>query len=260
MKYTAIVALISCAVTSIALPAAAAPPPADASTLANDAFAKYEAGDYAQAVALYMQAYEKSVDARILFNVAQIYDKKVQDRDLAVEYYRRYLKSTTTEAELVATSTSRITELLRQQTQTEPPPPKPDQQPTPVAPVPETKPAVPVQPAVEADGPPFFIGWIVTGSLSAGALVTGILALDASGELSAESYSGEPSEEAKSLESRTQVLAGVTDALIAGALVSGAVTLIVQLTYSPESQTEKAVWISPVVSTDFAGGVLGGAF
>ena len=86
-----------------------------ADELSQQAFEKYQAADYPGAVALYMKAYEKSVDARILFNIAQIYDKKVQDRDLATEFYRRYLKSTVTEPELVAKATGRIAELARQQ-------------------------------------------------------------------------------------------------------------------------------------------------
>lgn len=228
----------------------------EASALADQAFAKYEAGMYADAVSLYMQAYEKSVDARILFNVAQIYDKKVQDRDLAIDYYRRYLKSTTTEPGLVVTATERITELLRQQ-QSQPV----GKDPAPIA-SPPSPPAVPkpVEPAAppSTSSPPFFIGWIVTGVLGGGAVVTGALALDAAMELDETTYSGPPSEEADSLASRAEVLGGITDGLIVGGLAAGAITLILQLTHTQGAVKTTGTWVVPAVSSAFAGVVVGG--
>lgn len=233
-----------------------ATPAEEASALADQAFAKYEAGAYAEAVALYMQAYEKSVDSRILFNVAQIYDKKVQDRDLAIDYYRRYLKSTTTEPGLVVTATERITELLRQQ-QSEPvnkPPPEDKPPPKPA----NDKPVEPAPAPAESSSPPFFIGWIVTGVLGGGAVVTGALALDASSELDELTYAGPPTEDADSLASRSEALAGATDGLIAGALVAGAVTLVLQLTYKPSTNKAASVWVVPSVGSAFTGWTVGG--
>lgn len=163
---------------------------ANAEELAQQAFTKYQAGDFPAAVGLYMKAYELTVDSRILFNVAQIYDKKVQDRDLAIEYYRRYLKSTTTEPDLVAKATERITELGRQQAAE--PIPAPTATPTATAATTAPQAAPPAPPAsadgAKEDSPPFFIGWIVAGALGAGAVVTGVLALDASSEADALTY------------------------------------------------------------------------
>ena len=115
--------------------------------LSDQAFARYEAGDFPGAVAFYMKAYALSVDPRVLFNVAQIYDRKVQDRDLALEYYRRYLKSTTTEVDLVRKATERVAELQRQM----------DERARPVAPVqPATPPVTPAQGTPPAIAPPPF--------------------------------------------------------------------------------------------------------
>lgn len=253
MRHLFLLSILACSSISLLPSASFAGPTEEASALADQAFAKYEAGLYAEAVSLYMQAYEKSVDARILFNVAQIYDKKVQDRDLAIDYYRRYLKSTTTEPGLVVTATERITELLRQQ-QSEPTP-KPPPVETPTVPPPQ-EPAKPASP--EAPSPPFFIGWIVTGVLGAGAVVTGSLALDASSELDATTYAGPPSEEADSLASRAEVLGGLTDGLIAGGLVAGTITLVLQLTYKPAAAKSTGVWVIPTVGSGVAGVTLGG--
>jgi hypothetical protein len=236
--------------------------PAD---LSDEAFARYEAGDYPGAVSLYMQAYERSVDSRILFNVAQIYDKKVQDRDLAVEYYRRYLKSTTTEPELVATATARITDLLRQPEIPSSPPPAPavpgeaPKEPalsdSPARPEPKPDPDL-APPAAE---PPVFVGWIVTGVLGAAGVGTGVGALLLSSDLRDTTYRGDPTEESQADADRVAVLAGVTDGLLAGALVAGAVTLIVQLTHSP-TRPQTALWLSPDVSGGRRGVMLGGSF
>jgi hypothetical protein len=85
-----------------------------AEQLAEQAFKAYEAGDFGGAVGLYMQSFQISGDARVLFNVASIYDKKLHDRALAEDFYRRYLKSTTTEPELVKKANDRLVELKKE--------------------------------------------------------------------------------------------------------------------------------------------------
>jgi hypothetical protein len=86
-------------------------PKETAEQLAEQAYASYEAAKYADAVGLYMKAFQISGDARLLYNVASIYDKKLHDRGLAEDFYRRYLRSTTTEPALVKKANERLTEM-----------------------------------------------------------------------------------------------------------------------------------------------------
>jgi tetratricopeptide (TPR) repeat protein len=86
-------------------------PKETAEQLAEQGYASYEAGKYADAIGLYMKAFQISGDARLLYNVASIYDKKLHDRPLAEDFYRRYLRSTTTEPALVKKANERLTEM-----------------------------------------------------------------------------------------------------------------------------------------------------
>lgn len=234
----------------LAAPAAARADEPTAAQLSDQAYSRYEAGDFPSAVALYMKAYALNVDARILFNVAQIYDRKVQDRDLALEYYRRYLKSTTTEVDLVRKATERVTELQRQL----------DDKPRATPPVatatasaaPLASSAAPVAtPAPAAEpGPsrPYWVGYGTAGLLAAGAVVTGALALSASGDLAKSSYAGATiPDDVQSASSRAKTLGITTDVLIGGAVIAAAVTLIVQLSGSraPEGPRAKSAVRAP---------------
>jgi hypothetical protein len=58
---------------------------------ADQAFRAYQGKHFAEAVALYMEAYNAAPNADILYNVARIYDAKLLDRPLAINFYRRYI-------------------------------------------------------------------------------------------------------------------------------------------------------------------------
>lgn len=58
---------------------------------ASQAFEAYRAKRYAEAVALYLDAYKAAPSADVLYNVARIYDAKLGDRPLAISFYRRYI-------------------------------------------------------------------------------------------------------------------------------------------------------------------------
>lgn len=215
-----------------------------AAQLSDQAYTKYEAGDFPGAVALYMKAYAISVDARILFNVAQIYDKKVQDRDLALEYYRRYLKSTTTEEDLVRKATARVTELQRQVDSKAKPeaPPASNQTATPSALAPKVEPVAP-RPAAEAtSSPPYWIGYTVAGLFAAGGAVTGALAISSSSDLKKMSFAGAtPPSALDSASSKTKTMAIASDVLLGAAVVSLGVTLVVQLTAKSPKDAKAAL-------------------
>jgi hypothetical protein len=58
---------------------------------ASRAFDAYQSKRFSEAVALYIEAYDASPNADILYNVARIYDTKLADRPLAINFYRRYI-------------------------------------------------------------------------------------------------------------------------------------------------------------------------
>src|SRR3954464_11901786 len=90
--------------TSVASPIALAAPAPEAKTaeqLANEAYEQHTAGRYAEAIATYLRVYEMSKAGTVLFNVATIYDRKMHERDLAMDYYRRYLRAADAEPALV---------------------------------------------------------------------------------------------------------------------------------------------------------------
>jgi hypothetical protein len=58
---------------------------------AAQAFEAYQAKRFSEAVALYVEAYDASPNADILYNIARIYDTKLGDRPLAINFYRHYI-------------------------------------------------------------------------------------------------------------------------------------------------------------------------
>ena len=70
--------------------------------LTNRAYDQTSAGSHAEAIATYMKAYEISKAAAILYNIAAIYDRKLHERTLAIEYFRRYLQAPDAESGLRA--------------------------------------------------------------------------------------------------------------------------------------------------------------
>lgn len=62
-----------------------------AETKAGEAFQAYQEQRFAESVALYLEAYHTAPNADILYNVARIYDAKLGDRPLAINFYRRYI-------------------------------------------------------------------------------------------------------------------------------------------------------------------------
>lgn len=82
-----------------------------AQALSDQAYAAYEKNDFAKALELYLGSYKLVPTAEILYNVASIYDKKLNDPKLAVEYYRRHNAAPDAKPELVGKATARIAAL-----------------------------------------------------------------------------------------------------------------------------------------------------
>ncbi|MCU0681659.1 MAG: hypothetical protein MUF34_05290 [Polyangiaceae bacterium] len=95
-----------------------------------------------------------------------------------------------------------------------------------------------------------WVGWAVTGALATGAVVTGVLALSASGDLQSERDSTDATRNAlDSDRGRTTGFAVATDLLAVGALVAGGVSLY--LTLKPPSPN---VGAAPATSLRFGVG------
>jgi tetratricopeptide (TPR) repeat protein len=78
---------------------------------AAEAFEAYNNKDYQEAVVLYLKALEAAPSADVLFNLAKIYDTKLNDRELAMKFYRRYIADPGAEPERVRQANTRLAEL-----------------------------------------------------------------------------------------------------------------------------------------------------
>src|ERR1700729_920445 len=107
-------------VTSLALGLVGQPAFADESSrqtveqLAEKAYQQHAAGKYAESIATYLKAYEISKASETLFNVATIYDRKLNERELAEDYYRRYIRQPDANPDLVRRATERLTTMKRE--------------------------------------------------------------------------------------------------------------------------------------------------
>ena len=76
--------------------------------LSNEAMDKYNAGDFQNAIVLYLRAYKAEPSAAILYNVAVVYDRKLDEKSLALDYYRRFVGAPDADAALVEKALARI--------------------------------------------------------------------------------------------------------------------------------------------------------
>jgi tetratricopeptide (TPR) repeat protein len=99
---------------SLARPASAQSDAQTVEQLANQAYEQHAAGKFAEAIATYLKAYEISKTSELLFNVATIYDRKLHERELAADYYRRYIRQPDANPDLVKRATERLSGLKRE--------------------------------------------------------------------------------------------------------------------------------------------------
>lgn len=100
--------------------ATAAPPAAPAASpspterkariehLADTAAQHYAAGRFREAIAAYQEAYEIEPFGPLLYNIAYIFDRELDDPALAQDYYRRYVNAPDAEAETRVTAFERL--------------------------------------------------------------------------------------------------------------------------------------------------------
>ena len=88
--------------------------PRRAEELAAQAYELHGKGDYAEAIALYLKAYQSAPATPILFNIASIYDRKLHENALASDYYRRYLAAPDADPALVLRASERMAALNKE--------------------------------------------------------------------------------------------------------------------------------------------------
>ena len=116
-----------------------------ADAFAKEARAHYDQGRFEQAVASYLKAFRLAPSAGFLYNVAVIYDRKLNEPELAIDFYRRYIKAEDADPAVVERATARI-KALKSQSPPEPilaPTAPPTAAPEPVASQPPPPPPAP---------------------------------------------------------------------------------------------------------------------
>lgn len=135
--------------------------------LADRGLRLFQAGDFKGAVKAYREAYQFEPVGALLYNIAFIYDKKLNDPLLALDYYRRFVNAPDADRDTRLAAYERIVELTQEQLDRERQQPKPPQTP------PEQQPK-PVESSQR------LVGWIVAGSGAGVALLGGVFGLLAS--------------------------------------------------------------------------------
>jgi tetratricopeptide (TPR) repeat protein len=95
-----------------------------AQRLADEGVEAYRSGKYATAVKLFKQAYALRQEPALVYNLAKTYDK-LDQRNEALEYYRRYLVAEGTDEKLRARAEERVAALSREEQKDVAPPPPP---------------------------------------------------------------------------------------------------------------------------------------
>ena len=99
---------------------AAADPPNDKALveaveqLAQRARSAYGVKQYTKAISYYLKAYRLAPAGALLYNIAYIYDYKLNERSLAISFYRKYISSEDADPDVVGRATSRLGVLKKQ--------------------------------------------------------------------------------------------------------------------------------------------------
>lgn len=123
----------------------------------------FQAGDFKGAVKAYREAYQFEPVGALLYNIAFIYDKKLDDPQLALDYYRRFVNAPDADRDTRLAAFERIVEITEELAEKTPVTP-------PVTPPPPPPP----------DNSQRLIGWIVAGSGAGIAVFGGVFGILAS--------------------------------------------------------------------------------
>lgn len=194
-------------------------PTARAEWLSARAEEAFSEGRFSDAIKLYLDAWEAVPSAAILYNVAFIYDRRLQDPDLAIQYYDRAAASADADAGLIEKARARVA-AIRAERGKKPPPREPEPEPEP-----------------EPDSGPLPLGPILLmgggGALFLGGVGLGFVASSTEDEF----QSAKTVADKRSLQSSGQTQALVADLLMVGGLLTAAGGFLWYLLDSPDSKT-----------------------
>lgn len=192
-------------------------PTARAEWLSARAEEAFSEGRFSDAIKLYLDAWEAVPSAAILYNVAFIYDRRLQDPDLAIQYYDRAAASADADAGLVEKARARVA-AIRAERGNKLPPREPDPEP-------------------EPDSGPLPLGPILLmgggGALFLGGVGLGFVASSTEDEFQSATTVADK----RSLQSSGQTQALVADLLMVGGLLTAAGGFLWYLLDSPDSKT-----------------------
>jgi hypothetical protein len=200
---SALASFASAPATRAAEPAPPTDPTERAEWLSGQAEIAFQEKRFADAIRLYLDAWEVVPAASILYNVAFIYDKRLDDPELAIDYYDRAATSSDADDELKAKARARIAAL---RLELKKPPDKPDR---------PDKPVEPPDDEGSVVGP-----WIVTaagGAVLVGGVAMGLIASGTEGDF----HSARSADEKRDLQSQ-----GRTEALVADVLMGVGVAAV----------------------------------
>ena len=108
-----VVVVTLCCVLPVAVAQEGTAPPTVGAVeqLAAQASTAYEAGQFVQAIGYYLRAHQLQPTAAILYNIAYIYDRKLDEPASAVSFYRRYVQSPDADPGAIERASVRIEEL-----------------------------------------------------------------------------------------------------------------------------------------------------
>lgn len=191
-------------------------PTARAEWLSARAEEAFSEGRFSDAIKLYLDAWEAVPSAAILYNVAFIYDRRLQDPDLAIQYYDRAAASPDADASLVEKARARVA-AIRAERGKKPPPPDP-------------------QPDPEPDSAPLPLGPILVmgggGVLLIGGVAMGFVASSTEDDF----QSARTVADKRSLQSSGQTQALVADLLMVGGILTAAGGFLWYLLDAPASE------------------------
>jgi hypothetical protein len=266
------VAILSLSLAWVPSARAAGEPTETIEQLAEQAYSLQAAGKNAEAITVYLRAYEISKDAILLLNVATIYDRKMNEPALAAEYYRRYLIAPDAEGERVKGVTDRLAVLKREAEEDRAkmvaaPAAQPAQ---PAAPPPAPVTATPPAPAAGdsgSHGSGVRVAGIVVGLVGVAGLATsfalGGVAKSKNDEANAV-CNGRACQNQNGVDlarSAESFATGSTVAFVAGlTFIAGGITLYAVAPRGEASNAKTSVMLSPRVDRSGGGFVLQGAF
>jgi tetratricopeptide (TPR) repeat protein len=209
--------------------------------LSSRAELAFSEGRFSDAIKLYLDAWEAVPSAAILYNVAFIYDRRLEDFDLAIQYYDRAAASSDADASLVEKARARVAAIRAEKKNREKPPFKPD---------PEPEPDTPIK-----WGPILTMGG--GGALFLGGLAMGFVASSTEDDFLAATSAADK----RSFQSTGQTQALVADILMVSGLLTAAGGFVWWLFDEPSSEQSVGVTglrVEPMLMPGGGGFVIGG--